>query len=72
MVVPLSSGCVSFQVPAPSPFQMIPGAGAWGWLYHLFWLWWQQISPLKEGFFMAAAEFDQEAATAGPAIAVDL
>lgn len=32
----------------------------------------KQNSPLQEGFSVAAAELEQEAVTAGPAIAVDL
>lgn len=51
---------------------MIPGAGVHGWLCHLRWLRWQQISPLQVGFSLAAAELEQGAATAGPATAADL
>lgn len=51
---------------------MIPGAGVWGWLCHLHCLWWQQISPLQQGLSLAAAELEQGAATADPAIAADV
>lgn len=67
MVVPVSSGRISFWVPAPSLlFRWSLVQVYKGWLCHLHGLQWQQTSPLQGEFSLAAAEAEQLADKAQP------